>query len=174
MENDQKSSLPIKPNKFFEFIGLISVQFASIELECLFLLAKLINQKHKEIAYHFAEKENGVSRKLILIKKLIGKEPFKTILPNEVKQKMNLIFDDVIKLKKRRNELMHSILTINTNKDGTKSLQQLKFDSDNLVFTVNQEYNFTDMSNLFRDFLDVSIRLNKFNENITPFIRQAR
>lgn len=158
-------------SRYFEMVGLISVQFAYIDLEIQFLLAKLINPKYEEIAYYFVEKEKGVARKFETVNALVKKEPFNSIFPDELKQKLKQAFEVFNRLKDERNGLLHSILAISPPNEEITKLKKIDLTKDKRAFKVGKEYTMTEMGNLQMEFVDLNIKLNQINNEVIKVLK---
>lgn len=157
-------------SEYFEWVGKISARYAALEYEILRLLANLSNPTHKEIAYFFAERESAVSRKYDTILSLIKLKPYKKLLGKDLIQKIINGKSELKKVSEKRNRLLHSMLSVRSNKDGTNKLAQIQLSPDKEVFEIGEEYSIGDIGNIYIDILMFGHKLSEINKEVKDLI----
>jgi len=152
--------------KYFEWLGRVSAQFATIEVEVFLILSKLIGTEHKDVAYFYADRDSSITRKFDTISSLVKLQPYKDLFSTELKKDIKEAASLLPDLSKKRNNLLHNITTFKRNEDGEYKLQQIYISRDSWMFETKSEYSIDDLYEMWVAFFHLADLLDKINAKI--------
>jgi hypothetical protein len=157
--------------QYFEFVGRITVEFSVLELLAMELLAVLINNSNRDIAYFMAnEYDKKPAQKFELLERIINKEIHTGYIEDEIRNNFLKVLKKVSSKRLLRNKIIHSMIIFNKTDDENIYSETLEFNIKRRILERKKGYNIKDLSELFTDLLDLQYEFNKFYEHVTTYV----